>query len=181
MKNFGNDTASTIIQFEAENLRHNDLMTQNRTKPLKSIKAVEEEIIREFQELDDIDAKYIHLFQLGAEMPPMDPALKTEQNKVKGCQSKLWFQLSEDKGKLTLYADSDSLVIKAISSLLARIVEGRSPSEIQNINLDFIDDLNIWKLASERNNGLLAMLDHIKAQAKGMLKDKQTESFGSEA
>jgi len=156
-------------------------MTFNETKPLKTIQAVEEEIIQEFQQLDDIDAKYIHLFQLGTEMPPMNPALKTDQNLVDGCQSKLWFHLAENDDKLTLSADSDSLVIKAIAALLVRIIEGRSPEEVQTINLDFIDDLKIWKLASERNNGLIAMLDHIKAQAKEIRKDKQTESFRSEA
>jgi cysteine desulfuration protein SufE len=143
-------------------------MTHNETKPFKSINDVKEEIIREFQELDDVDAKYMHLFQLGADMPPMEPALKMDQNLVHGCQSKLWFYLAENDGKLTLSADSDSLVIKAIAALLARLIEGRSPEEVQTINLDFIDELKIWKLASERNNGLIAMLEHIKEQAKQM-------------
>jgi cysteine desulfuration protein SufE len=147
-------------------------MNTNENGRLKSIRAVEEEIIDEFQEFEDVDAKYIHLFQLGADMPTMNPALKTDQNFVKGCQSKLWFHLTESDGKLTLSADSDSLVIKAIAALLARIVEGRSPAEIENISMDFIDQLQIWKLASERNNGLIAMLDHIKDQAEKMTGDR---------
>lgn len=155
-------------------------MTANQKNHLKSIKAVEEEIITEFQELDDVDAKYIHLFQLGAELPPMDPAQKTDQNLVRGCQSTLWFHLAENDGKLTLSADSDSLVIKAIAAMLARVVEGRTPAEIQSINMDFIDELKIWKLSSERNNGLLAMLDHIKKQAKRMNLDKNSGNQGSQ-
>jgi len=156
-------------------------MLNKEESRLKSINAVEEEIIQEFEQLDDIDAKYIHLFQLGAEMPPLNPIYKTDQNKVKGCQSELWFHLAEDQGKLTLTADSDSLVIKAIAALLARIVEGRSPEEIQNIDLNFIDDLDIWKLASERNNGLLAMVVHIKEQADKMRNANPTENSGSKS
>lgn len=155
-------------------------MTANQKNHLKSIKAVEEEIITEFQELDDVDAKYIHLFQLGAELPSMDPAQKTDQNLVRGCQSTLWFHLAENDGKLTLSADSDSLVIKAIAAMLARVVEGRTPAEIQSINMDFIDELKIWKLSSERNNGLLAMLDHIKKQAKRMNLNKNSGNQGSQ-
>ncbi len=155
-------------------------MAANQKNHLKSIKAIEEEIITEFQELDDVDAKYIHLFQLGAELPPMDPAQKTDQNLVRGCQSTLWFHLAENDGKLTLSADSDSLVIKAIAAMMARVVEGRTPAEVQSINMDFIDELKIWKLSSERNNGLLAMLDHIKKQAKRMNLDKNSGNQGSQ-
>ena len=75
-------------------------------------------------------------------------------------------------------SDTDSSV--EVSGIKV-VIDNNSLEFIKGSNLDFIDDLNIWKLASERNNGLLAMLDHIKAQAKGMRKDKQTESFGSEA
>jgi len=131
--------------------------------------------------LNGVDSKYNHLFQLGEALPPMDPAMKNETSKVKGCQSELWFHLTVDKGKLTLNADSDSMVIKAIAALLARVVKDRSPVEIQNISLDFIDDLGIWKLPSERNNGLLAMLSHIKKQAKEMCKDIQLETIGRQA
>lgn len=150
-------------------------MNTNENARLKSIRAVEEEIIDEFQALKDVDAKYMHLFQLGAEMPPMESALKTDKNLVRGCQSMLWFHLTENDGKMSLSADSDSLVIKAIAALMARVVEGRSPAEVENISMDFIDQLQIWKLASERNNGLIAMLDHIKDQAKKMTVDREIE------
>jgi len=56
------------------------------------------------------------------------------------------------------------MVIKGIAALLVRLIEGRSAAEIQRINLDFIDETGIWKLPSERNNGLLAMLEHIQSQ-----------------
>lgn len=129
---------------------------------MKTIQVQEEEIIETFSHLEGIDAKYAYLFKVGEELPEMDAELKTNATQVKGCQSKLWFHLYEADGRYYLLADSDSLVIKGIAALLARLVAGRKVEEIKQINLDFIDQIKIWKLASERNNGLVAMLDHIK-------------------
>lgn len=138
---------------------------------MKSIQQTEQEIIEEFKELPDIDSKYSYLFKIGNELPEMDPSLKTEDALVKGCQSKLWFFLSEDQDGLKLDVDSDSMVIKGIGALFVRLVEGRRPEEIRNLNLGFVDQLNIWKLASNRNNGLLAMIDHLRDQAEKFTED----------
>ena len=133
---------------------------------LKTIQATESEIIAAFEALDTVDEKYAYLFKLGDDLPPMDPELKTDENQVKGCQSTLWFHLTQQAGRFYLDADSDSMVIKGISALLARLVEGRTAEEVLTINMDFIDKIKVWKLASERNNGLMAMLDHINALAR---------------
>jgi cysteine desulfuration protein SufE len=121
-----------------------------------------------------VDAKYAYLLELSERLPPMDGGDQHAGNLVDGCQSKLWFLLKEEDGKFTLQADSDSFVIKGIAALLVRLVEGRSAAEIERISLDFIDRLNIWKLPSERNNGLVAMLNHIKEQVNSP-KTIQTE------
>ena len=133
---------------------------------MKTLQAVEREIITSFEALNTVDEKYALLFQLGEALPPMDPDLKTDANQVKGCQSSLWFILTQEAGLFHLQADSDSMVIKGIAALLVRLVEGRTAEEIQTINMDFIDQIKVWKLASERNNGLLSMLDHIHALAR---------------
>lgn len=133
---------------------------------MKTIDAVKNEIITTFESLSTIDEKYAYLFKLGDNLPPMESALKTDANQVKGCQSSLWFHLLQKGGRFHLEADSDSLVIKGIAALLARLVEGRTAEEIQTINLDFIDQIKVWKLASERNNGLLAMLEHVHTLAR---------------
>ena len=130
------------------------------------LKTREQTIIEEFDALPDVDAKYMHLFQQGLDLPPMDPALKTEANRVRGCQSDLWFHLELQNGLLHLSAESDSMVISGIAALLVRLVEGCHPEDIQALNLDFIDQLEIWKLPSERNNSLVAMLDHLKKEAR---------------
>jgi len=135
-------------------------------KSMKRIAAIEKEIIAEFQALPDIDAKYSHLFQLGEALPALGPNEKNAQTEVSGCQSTLWFKLRCQDGCLHLDADSDSMVVKGIAALLVRLIEGRQPEEIESLNMDFIDALKIWKLASDRNNGLMAMLDHIKQQAR---------------
>jgi len=135
---------------------------------MKSIHQTEQEIIEEFNQLPDIDSKYSYLFRIGSELPEMDPSLKTENTLVKGCQSSLWFSLSKDEDRLNLLVDSDSMVIKGIGALLVRLVEGRRPEEIRKLNINFIDQLNIWKLASNRNNGLLAMIDHLHKLAEQM-------------
>jgi cysteine desulfuration protein SufE len=133
---------------------------------MKPIEAVEREIIKEFDQYPDIESKYTHLFKIGYDLPKMDPAVKKEENLVKGCQSQLWFCLDMNDGKLSLQVDSDSLVMKGIGALLVRLVEGRHPEEIKDLSLDFIDRLNLWKLASNRNNGLLAMMSHLRNQAE---------------
>lgn len=133
---------------------------------MKSIQQIEQEIIEEFNKYSDIDSKYEYLFQLGFDLPQMDPSLKTHETLVKGCQSTLWFYLEEEAGKLHLQVDSDSLVIKGIGALIVRLVEGRQAEDVKNLDLDFIDRLNIWKLASNRNNGLIAMMSHLHEQAE---------------
>ena len=133
---------------------------------MKSLQAAEREIIETFEAFETIDEKYAYLFQIGESLPPMDPKLKTDDTLVKGCQSSLWFHLTQHEGRFSLKADSDSLVIKGISALLVKLIEGRTADEILAINMDFIDQLAIWKLASERNSGLMAMLKHIHAHAR---------------
>ena len=130
------------------------------------LKTREEQILAEFEALPDVDAKYMHLFQQGIDLPPLDPALKTEANRVRGCQSDLWFHLESHDGRLHLAAESDSMVIQGLAALLVRIVDGCRPEVVEHLNLDFIDRLKIWKLPSERNNSLVAMLDHLKKKPR---------------
>ena len=135
---------------------------------MKSIQTVENEIIEAFQALPSVDEKYAYLFNVGEDLPPFDTSLKNDANLVRGCQSQLWFHIKADEGRLFISADSDSMVIKGIAALLMRLVDGRAPAEVEKVNLDFIDQIEIWKLASERNNGLVAMLDHVKRHARAL-------------
>ena len=137
-------------------------------KSTKTIEMREKEIIAEFVSFPDVDTKYMHLFQLGEHLPKMSANHKTKANLVKGCQSLLWFHFYTCEGRVYLEADSDSLVIKGIAAILVQLLTGLPPKEVETINMDFLDRLDIWKLASTRNTGLMAMLDHIKQKAHEM-------------
>ena len=143
---------------------------------MKTINEITREIIAEFGSFATVDEKYAHLFEIGDRLPIMDSQLKIDANKVQGCQSDLWFDLNYQDGRFLLRADSDSMVIKGIAALLVRIVENCPPAEVQQLSLDFVDRLHIWKLASERNNGLMAMLKYVKQQAVQALEESRSQS-----
>ena len=144
-----------------------------------SISALEKQIIQEFKQFDGVDEKYLHLFNLGELLPSLDAGLRTEQNKVKGCQSSVWFNIAIQRGGMYLQADSDSMLIKGILALLVRLVEGRPPSEVVEVNLDFLDDLSIWKMASNQNPGLVAILEHLHTIARLSQTYEKTKSDAS--
>jgi len=130
----------------------------NQTLPLSLI---ETQIVQEFEQLSSLDEKYSRLFELGEALPPMEASLKGDENLVKGCQSSLWFHLDCTDGRCSLQADSDSMLIKGISAMLVRLVDGRPIEEIRQINLDFLDKLGLWKMASRANPGLEAIVEHL--------------------
>lgn len=158
------------VKTQNEIMKHclDDFLNKLQPMPHETLNARELEMIEEFNALPDVDAKYMHLFQQGLDLPGLDPALKTEANRVRGCQSDLWFNLEYRDGRLHLAAESDSMVISGIAALLVRLVEGCRPEDLEELNLDFIDQLQIWKLPSQRNNSLVAMLDHLKKEAQAL-------------
>lgn len=133
---------------------------------MTSIKEAQKQIIEDFKLLPAWDDKYSYLIELGQEMPPMNPDLKTEENLVKGCQSKIWFHTRCDDGILILEADSDSLIVKGIASMLVKVLSGHSPQEVLDADLTFIDTIGMRQhLSSQRTNGLMSMLEHIRSFA----------------
>lgn len=136
---------------------------------MMTIEEMEQQIIQEFHQLKTIDKKYFHLFELGDSLPTMEAGLKNDTNLVEGCQSTLWFHISSRDGFLYLEADSDSMVIKGISALVARLVEGHKPEEVSRVNFDFLDKIGLWKMASQSNPGLNAMLEHLHQHASAAI------------
>ena len=148
---------------------------------MASIEQMEEQIIHEFQQMESVDEKYATLFRIGDSLPEMDPGLKTEHNRVKDCQSTVWFHLrTDDEGRCYLSADSDSMVIKGITALLARLIAGHKPDELISISMNFLNQIEIWKLPSQRNSGLMAMLDHIKTDARQIMNEIRDRGSGDE-
>lgn len=127
---------------------------------------VQEQITAEFEAFEDWMDRYNLLIELGRELPPVDQAEKTNEYLIEGCQSKVWLVPEFRNGLLFFKADSDALITKGIVSLLVRVLSGRTPREIKNANLWFIDKINLRQnLSPTRSNGLLAMIKQMRLYA----------------
>lgn len=131
-----------------------------------TINEIQDEIIEEFAEFDDWMDKYQLLITMGEEQEPLPVELKTEQNLIDGCQSRVWLVCDEREGKLQFRAESDALIVKGIVSLLIRVVTDHTPQEILDSDLYFIPQIGLTEhLSPTRSNGLLAMVKQIRMYA----------------
>lgn len=131
-----------------------------------TIAEIEEQIVEEFSMYEDWMDKYAYLIEIGNGLESMDEAHKTEDNLIKGCQSRVWFHAEMRDGKLYFTADSDAIITKGIAGLLIRVFSGQAPKDIVDANLDFIDKLGLTQhLSPTRSNGLLSMVKQIKYYA----------------
>ena len=131
-----------------------------------SIQEVQEEIIEEFSIYEDWMDKYSYLIELGNELKPLDAKDKNDQNLIKGCQSRVWFVAEMNDGKIWFRGESDAIIVKGLVALLLRVVSGRTPEELLENKLFFIDELGLRQhLSPTRSNGLLAMIKQIHLYA----------------
>ena len=134
--------------------------------PDLSISETEKEIIEEFALFDSWDDKYEYIIDLGKRLPPLDPKFKTDENRVRGCQSSVWLIADYRDGRLFYQADSDAMIVKGLISMLIRVLTGRTPDEIIEARLDFIRIIGMTThLAQTRSNGLLNMVKQMKHYA----------------
>ena len=133
---------------------------------MKSIKKIQEEIIEEFSVYDDWMDKYNLLIELSKDLPVLDNKFKSNENLIKGCQSRVWLNAELIDGKIVLSADSDAIITKGIVALLIRVLNNRTPDEILDVDLYFIDKIGLKEnLSPTRANGLVSMLKQIKLYA----------------
>lgn len=126
----------------------------------------EKEIVEEFALFDSWDDKYEYIIDLGKKLPPLAEEHKIDGNKVKGCQSTVWLAASLRDGKVYFEADSDAVIVKGLISMLIRVLSGRTPDEILNAPLNFINEIGMTThLAQTRSNGLLSMVKQMKNYA----------------
>ena len=131
-----------------------------------TIEEVQKEIIDEFSIYEDWMDKYGYLIELGNELKVLDAKDKNDQNLIKGCQSRVWLVAEMNDGKINFKGESDAVIVKGLVALLLRVVSGRTPREIIENNLHFIDDLGLKQhLSPTRSNGLLAMVKQIRLYA----------------
>lgn len=129
---------------------------------MKTINELQDEIVEEFLELDDWMDRYQLLIDMGGELEPMDYSMKTEQNLIDGCQSRVWINADYIDRRLVMTAESDALIVKGIIALLLRVLNNQTPRDILDSDLYFIDRIGLRDhLSPTRSNGLLAMVKRI--------------------
>lgn len=126
----------------------------------------QKEIVSIFEFLDDWEQKYEYIIDLGKQLKGLSENKKTEENLIKGCQSKVWIDAEFKDGKLYFDADSDGILPKGIVSLLISIYSGHPTQEILNSDFKFIEEMGLQEfLSPSRANGLMAMTKQIKFYA----------------
>ncbi len=126
----------------------------------------QQELIDEFAMFSDWQDRYEHLIELGKDLPLIAPEHKTDDNLVRGCQSRVWLHAEPQNGLVQFTADSDAMITKGIVALLVRVFNDRTPQEILGASTEFIDKIGLRAhLSPNRANGLSAMIDQMKRYA----------------
>lgn len=133
---------------------------------MQSIKEIQEDIIDEFSMFEDWEERYQYMIDLGKTLPLINDLYKTEENIIKGCQSKVWVHADLIDNKVVFTADSDAIITKGIIAILIRSFSNQKPEDIINANTDFIDEIGLKEhLSPTRANGLVSMIKEIKMYA----------------
>lgn len=131
-----------------------------------NLNQTQKDIVEEFSVFEDWLDKYNYLIELGNDLPEIDPRYKTSEYLINGCQSRVWLHAEEKDGKMVFQADSDAIIVKGIVALLVKVLNGRTPDEILENKLFFIDDIGLSQnLSPTRSNGLLAMVKKMRLYA----------------
>jgi cysteine desulfuration protein SufE len=134
---------------------------------IKSINQIQDEIIEEFSILgDDRESTIFYIMEMGQKLAPLSDEYKTEENIIKGCQSKVWLVAEVNGENLEFKSDSNTDITKGLISFLIRILSGQAIDDVLNADLYFIDKIGMSGLiGSQRSNGLTAMIKQIKLYA----------------
>lgn len=133
---------------------------------MTTINEVQDEIIEEFSMFDDWMDRYALLIDLGNSLEKLDDKYKIENNLIEGCQSRVWLHAEMNDGKIIFQAESDAVIVKGIIALLIRIFSGRTPDEILESDLHFVEKIGLTEhLSPTRSNGLVSMIKQIRFYA----------------
>src|SRR5690606_17599827 len=131
-----------------------------------TIKAIQEELIDEFSMFEDWEERYQYMIDLGKTLPLIDEQYKTQENIIKGCQSRVWVHAEMDGDKVVFTADSDAIITKGIIAILIRVFSNQNPQDIIDADTDFIDEIGLKEhLSPTRANGLVSMIKQLKMYA----------------
>lgn len=133
---------------------------------MMTINEIQDQIIEDFSSYEEWMDKYEHIIQLGKELPLIDEQYKTEENLIKGCQSRVWLHADYVDGKVVFTADSDAIITKGLVGLMISVLSNQPPKDIAGSDIYFIDKIGLRShLSPTRSNGLLAMLKQMKMYA----------------
>lgn len=131
-----------------------------------TIKDIQNDIIDEFSMFDDWMQRYEYMIELGKSLPLIDDQYKTDDNIIKGCQSKVWVHADMNDNKVVFTADSDAIITKGIIAILIRVFSNQTPKDIIDADTNFIDEIGLKEhLSPTRANGLVSMIKQIKMYA----------------
>lgn len=134
----------------------------------KNIATLQEELVEEFSEFEDWQEKYEFIIELGFDLPDFDCAYKNEEHRILGCQSNVWIHTTYDaeKHQMVYTADSESMIVKGLISMLIQVLSEQPPEAILGAELHFLNDIGLDRhLSSTRSSGLVSMIKEMKQQA----------------
>lgn len=133
---------------------------------MSTMQEIEDEIVEDFNLFDGWEEKYQYIIELGQKLPALEERYKSDEYKIRGCQSSVWLHGEEREGKLFFKADSDSTFVKGEIALLINVLSGQPADEILNAKLEFIDKIGLRQhIAVTRANGLSSMIKQMKTYA----------------
>ncbi len=133
-----------------------------------TINEAQDEIIEEFELLEDWTERYQLIVDYATELKknPLPEKDKTDQNKIDGCQSTVWFTCKYEDGKLYFKGDSEALLVRGVVALLLHVLSGHTPKEILDADLYFMERIGLQEhLSPTRSNGIVAMLKQLRLYA----------------
>lgn len=131
-----------------------------------SIEVKAQEMVAKFSNINDWEQKYEKLIELGKAWPGIPEELKTEDLKVKGCQSQVWIKAELKDGKAYFIGDSDAIIVRGLVALVLSVYSGQTPSDIMKYDASFLKDIGLDSgLSPSRTNGLYSMIKQIKYYA----------------
>ena len=133
---------------------------------MTSIQDIQQDIIDEFDMFEEWMGKYEHIIDLGKSLPLIEEQFKTEDNLIKGCQSRVWLHAQHKDGKVIYTADSDAIMTKGIIALLVRAFSEQKAQDIVEADTHFINQIGLKEqLSPTRANGLVSMVKQMKLYA----------------
>jgi cysteine desulfuration protein SufE len=136
------------------------------TEVKRGINELQDEIIDEFEFLDDWTERYKHIIDQGRDLEELDDQYKTDDLKIKGCQSNVYLHAYQENGRVYFEAESDAMIVQGLIAMLVKVLSGQKAEDIAQANLYFIDQIGMKEhLSPTRSNGLNAMVKQMKLYA----------------